>query len=57
MRALKPKSFLPSFIFCTTMLPSIPLLTTECVISDKPKKEEAHSHAPMGGGGMGDMGY
>ncbi|HEV8079117.1 MAG TPA: chaperonin GroEL [Chitinophagaceae bacterium] len=33
------------------------LLTTECVISDKPKKEDAHSHAPMGGGGMGDMGY
>ena len=32
------------------------LLTTECVISDKPKKEEAHSHPPMGGG-MGDMGY
>lgn len=32
------------------------LLTTECVISDKPKKEDAHSHAPMGGG-MGDMGY
>ena len=33
------------------------LLTTECVISDKPKKDEGHSHAPMGGGGMGDMGY
>ena len=33
------------------------LLTTECVISDKPKKEEAHNHPPMGGGGMGDMGY
>jgi chaperonin GroEL len=32
------------------------LLTTECVISDKPKKEEAHNHPPMGGG-MGDMGY
>ncbi len=33
------------------------LLTTECVISDKPKKEDAHAHPPMGGGGMGDMGY
>ncbi|HUS03100.1 MAG TPA: chaperonin GroEL [Chitinophagaceae bacterium] len=33
------------------------LLTTECVISDKPKKDEAHNHPPMGGGGMGDMGY
>ena len=33
------------------------LLTTECVISDKPKKDDGHSHAPMGGGGMGDMGY
>ena len=33
------------------------LLTTECVISDKPEKKDAHSHAPMGGGGMGDMGY
>jgi chaperonin GroEL len=34
------------------------LLTTECVISDKPKKDEGHNHAPMGGGGgMGDMGY
>jgi chaperonin GroEL len=33
------------------------LLTTECVISDKPKKEDAHNHPPMGGGGMGDMGY
>jgi chaperonin GroEL len=33
------------------------LLTTECVVSDKPKKEEAHAHPPMGGGGMGDMGY
>ena len=32
------------------------LLTTECVIADKPKKEEAHSH---GGGApdMGGMGY
>ena len=33
------------------------LLTTECVISDKPKKDEGHAHPPMGGGGMGDMGY
>jgi chaperonin GroEL len=31
------------------------LLTTECVVADKPKKEEApHSH---GAPGMGDMGY
>src|ERR1700710_349498 len=33
------------------------LLTTECVVSDKPKKDEGHNHPPMGGGGMGDMGY
>ena len=33
------------------------LLTTECVISDKPKKDDGHNHPPMGGGGMGDMGY
>jgi len=34
------------------------LLTTECVISDKPEKEKA-AMPPMGGmgGGMGDMGY
>ena len=32
------------------------LLTTECVVSDKPEKEKA-SMPPMGGGGMGDMGY
>lgn len=32
------------------------LLTTECVVADKPKKEEAHSHA-HGAPGMGDMGY
>ncbi|KIC94302.1 chaperonin GroEL [Flavihumibacter solisilvae] len=30
------------------------LLTTECVVADKPKKEEAPA---MPGGGMGDMGY
>ncbi len=30
------------------------VLTTECVISDKPKSDEPHSHAPMGGG-MGGM--
>ncbi len=30
------------------------LLTTECVIADKPAKEAPHSHAPAGmGGGMG----
>ncbi len=34
------------------------LLTTDCVVSDKPKKEDAGGgHPPMGGGGMGDMGY
>ncbi len=31
------------------------LLTTECVIADKPKKEEPHMHGAPGG--MGDMGY
>jgi chaperonin GroEL len=31
------------------------LLTTECVIADKPANEPAHSHAPGGGGGMGGM--
>ena len=30
------------------------VLTTECVINDKKEKEDAHSHAPMGGG-MGGM--
>ncbi|WP_332734528.1 chaperonin GroEL [Flavihumibacter sp.] len=30
------------------------LLTTECVVADKPKKEDAPA---MPGGGMGDMGY
>lgn len=32
------------------------LLTTECVISDKPEKDKP-AMPPMGGGGMGDMGY
>ena len=32
------------------------LLTTECVIADKPKKEEAHAH-PGGAPGMGGMDY
>jgi chaperonin GroEL len=32
------------------------LLTTECVIADKPKKEEAHMH-PGGSPGMGGMDY
>ena len=31
------------------------VLTTECVIADKPKKEEGHSHA--GAPGMGGMDY
>jgi chaperonin GroEL len=32
------------------------VLTTECVISDKPEKEATHSHgAPQGMGGMGGM--
>ena len=30
------------------------LLTTECVISDKPENEAGHGHPPMGGG-MGGM--
>ena len=29
------------------------LLTTECVVADKPKKEEAHSHPAPDMGGMG----
>jgi chaperonin GroEL len=29
------------------------MLTTECVIADKPKKEEAHSHGAPDMGGMG----
>lgn len=35
------------------------LLTTECVISDKPEKQSGGGMPPMGGmpGGMGDMGY
>src|ERR1700748_2517314 len=32
------------------------LLTTECVIADKPKKEEAHAH-PGGAPGMGGIDY
>jgi chaperonin GroEL len=32
------------------------LLTTECVVADKPKKEEAHVH-PGGAPGMGGMDY
>jgi chaperonin GroEL len=32
------------------------LLTTECVVADKPKKEEPHAH-PGGGPGMGGMDY
>jgi chaperonin GroEL len=32
------------------------VLTTECVINDKPEKEAGHSHgAPQGMGGMGGM--
>ena len=31
------------------------LLTTECAVADEPQREEGHSHAPMGGGGMGGM--
>jgi chaperonin GroEL len=33
------------------------LLTTECVIADRPKKEEAHAHPGGGGPGMGGMDY
>jgi chaperonin GroEL len=32
------------------------LLTTECVVADKPKKEELHTH-PAGAPGMGGMDY
>jgi chaperonin GroEL len=32
------------------------LLTTECVVADKPKKEEPHAH-PGGAPGMGGMDY
>jgi chaperonin GroEL len=32
------------------------LLTTECVISDKPERDKP-AMPQMGGGGMGDMGY
>ena len=32
------------------------LLTTECVVADKPKKEEPHMH-PGGAPGMGGMDY
>ena len=32
------------------------LLTTECVVSDKPERDKP-AMPPMGGGGMGDMGY
>ena len=31
------------------------VLTTECVVNDRPEKEAAHSHAPQGMGGMGGM--
>jgi chaperonin GroEL len=33
------------------------LLTTECVVADRPKKEEAHSHPGAGAPGMGGMDY
>ncbi len=33
------------------------LLTTECVVADKPKKEEAHAHPGGAPGGMGGMDY
>ena len=33
------------------------LLTTECVVADKPKKEEAHFHPGGGAPGMGGMDY
>jgi chaperonin GroEL len=33
------------------------LLTTECVIADKPKKEEPHAHNHGGAPGMGGMDY
>src|SRR3984885_6085700 len=33
------------------------LLTTECVVADRPKKEEPHSHPGAGAPGMGGMDY
>src|SRR5450432_2051639 len=33
------------------------LLTTECVVADRPKKEEAHTHPGGGAPGMGGMDY
>jgi chaperonin GroEL len=33
------------------------LLTTECVVADKPKKEEVHTHPGAGAPGMGGMDY
>jgi len=33
------------------------MLTTECVIADKPKKEEPHMHGGGGAPGMGGMDY
>ena len=33
------------------------LLTTECVVADRPKKEEAHAHPGGGAPGMGGMDY
>src|SRR4029079_12897284 len=33
------------------------LLTTECVISDRPEKDKPAMPQMGGGGGMGDMGY
>jgi chaperonin GroEL len=31
------------------------VLTTECVVSDRPERDAPHHHAPAGGGGMGGM--
>ena len=32
------------------------MITTEAMVAEAPKKEEAHAHGGGGGGGMGGMG-
>lgn len=32
------------------------MITTEAMVAELPKKDDAHAHMPPGGGGMGDMG-
>jgi chaperonin GroEL len=33
------------------------LITTEAMVAEMPEKGTGHAHPPMGGGGMGDMGF